>query len=258
MRNTIIIIKLGGSIITDKSKPYTLNLPVIKRLAKEIKKANIPVIIVHGAGSFAHTSAKKYGGKKGYSSLWGVSKVARDAQALDQIMIDELIDAKIPAISFRPNSLFVARKGQLASHNLIAVLEALRQGLVPVLYGDVILDESWKTTIFSGETSTKYLVGFLQDNNVRINKVIQVGITNGVYDLDGVTIPEISKSSYTVLKKDIFESRGTDVTGGMKHKVENALEISSMGVKTYIVNGLQKGTLIEVLQGKVIKGTIVT
>ncbi len=258
MRNTITIIKLGGSIITDKSKPYTLNLPVIKKLAKEIKKANIPVIIVHGAGSFAHTSAKKYGGKKGYSSLWGVAKVARDAQALDQIMIDELIYAKIPAISFRPNSLFVARKGQLASHNLTTVLEALKQGLVPVLYGDVILDQSWNTTIFSGETSTKYLVDFLQDNNVRVNKVIQVGITDGVYDLDGVTIPEISKSSYKVLKKNIFESRGTDVTGGMKHKIENALEISSMGVKTYIVNGLQKDTLIEVLQGKVIKGTIVT
>lgn len=257
MRNTITIIKLGGSIITDKSKPYILNLPVIKRLAKEIKKANIPVIIVHGAGSFAHTSAKKYGGKRGYSSLWGVSKVARDAQALDQIIIDELIDAKIPAISFRPNSLFVARKGQLTSHNLITVLEALKQGLVPVLYGDVIIDRSWNTTIFSGETSTKYLVGFLQDNNVRVDKVIQVGITDGVYDLDGVTIPEISKSSFRVLKKSIFESGGTDVTGGMKHKIENALEISNMGVKTYIVNGLQKDTLIGALQGKVIKGTIV-
>jgi len=247
---SISIIKLGGSIITDKSKPYTPNLPNIKRLAKEIKRANVPIIIVHGAGSFAHTSAKKYGGKKGYTSLWGVAKVSRDAQTLDQIVIDELINAKIPAVSFRPNSLFLSENGQLKAENLETVFTAINQGIVPVLYGDVIMDGKWKTTIFSGETSTKYLVKYLQSKRMQVSKIIQVGVTDGVYGADNNVIMEINISNYKIIKAYLFEVRTVDVTGGMQHKVENALGIARSGVSTYIINGSKKDRLFNTLRGK--------
>jgi len=240
MRNAITIIKLGGSIITDKSRPYIPNLPVLKRLAREIKKSGVPVIIVHGAGSFAHTSAKKYGGKKGYSSQIGISRVFNDAIKINNVVVECLISKRLPAISFRPNSLFVARGGKMKYHNLDAVLLSLKQELIPVLYGDVILDEKWKTTIFSGETIILHLVLFLQKKDIKVEKVIQVGRTDGVQDENGKTIRQISLTSFKKYKKTIFGSNETDVTGGMLHKVEVSLVLAKGNVPTSIISGLKK------------------
>src|SRR5690606_3594630 len=166
----IVIIKLGGSVITDKSTPYSANTDVIQRLAREIKKSHVKVLIVHGQGSFAHTSAKKYGGKKGYLSLFGIANVFKDAMEMNRIVMDCLLSEKIPAVSFRPNSLFVSSLGKMQKHNLEAILAALEQGMVPVLYGDVIMDKKWKTTIFSGETSTAYITDYLMDKKITVGK----------------------------------------------------------------------------------------
>ncbi|OIP57930.1 MAG: hypothetical protein COX79_02945 [Candidatus Levybacteria bacterium CG_4_10_14_0_2_um_filter_36_16] len=248
--NHITIIKFGGSIITDKSKPYTPNLPIIKRLISEIKKVGIPVIVVHGQGSFAHTSAKKYGGKKGYSSLWGIAKVFRDAMEMNRIVMDAFMDAKLPAVSFRPNSLFMAKSGKIFTHNLEVISEALRQGLTPVLYGDVIMDKTWKTTIFSGETSTYHLVNFLSKKKIKVDKIIQVGATDGIYDNNNKTIRNITTNNYEEIKNYLFEAKTTDVTGGMRHKVEEAILVAKKGVATYIINGSRKGELSKLLMSK--------
>jgi len=257
MRNAITIIKLGGSIITDKSRPYIPNLPVLKRLAREIKKSGVPVIIVHGAGSFAHTSAKKYGGKKGYSSQIGISRVFNDAIKINNVVVECLISKRLPAISFRPNSLFVARGGKMKYHNLDAVLLSLKQELIPVLYGDVILDEKWKTTIFSGETIILHLVLFLQKKDIKVEKVIQVGRTDGVQDENGKTIRQISLTSFKKYKKTIFGSNETDVTGGMLHKVEVSLVLAKGNVPTSIISGLKKNELYNSLVYDTNSGTLI-
>ena len=58
----MIILKLGGSVITrkDKNKP-TLDPVNLDRIAQEIANANVDqLIIVHGAGSFGHPYASKF------------------------------------------------------------------------------------------------------------------------------------------------------------------------------------------------------
>lgn len=257
MKKPLTIVKLGGSIITDKSKPYTPNLKAIEDLIKQIKKSEVPVVIIHGAGSYAHTSAKKYGGKRGYKSLLGVATVSYDAQTLNQLILGQLIKAKIPAMTFRPNSLFLSSGGKMEKSLLEPVFEAIKQGIVPVLYGDAIMDTLWKTTIFSGETSTHYLAKDLIESGIKIEKIIQVGTTDGVYDSTGATIPTISKESFSKIKSDITASLNVDVTGGMMHKVERALDMSQTGVPTYIINGLVKNNLLKVLKNEHVKSTII-
>lgn len=254
-KHSYVIIKLGGSLITDKTKPYTANFPVIKRLVREIIGANVHVIIIHGQGSFAHTSAKKYGGKKGYESLLGVATVFKDVMQINSIVMDELIKVKLPAVSFRPNSLFIANKGKMAFHNLEVIVEALKQGLIPVLYGDVILDKVWKTTIFSGETTTAYLVAYLQQRNMKISKIVQAGITDGVYDKEGKTIEEITLDNYKSIKKSISGSVSVDVTGGMLHKVEESLKVAKISIPTFIINGNRKNELKNILMNRQSKFT---
>lgn len=260
MVKPIIFIKLGGSAITDKKIPYKVRAAVIRRLAREIKQADGKnnLIISHGAGSFAHTSAAKFGGKKGYKSRIGIATVSSDATRLNQIVTDIFVDEGLPAISLRPMSMIFAESGKLSKHFFCVLEEVLKQGLMPIVYGDVIWDKKWRSTIFSGEKIISEIAIYLKKNKYKILKVIQVGETNGVYDLDGKTISQINSGGISSLEKIFSENGNADVTGGMKHKVENAILLAQEGIDTVIINGLISNALIKTVNGKKVKGTLIS
>jgi len=257
-RKEVVLIKLGGSIITDKDVPYKPRFNVIKRLAKELGKVKgVSIVLAHGVGSFAHTSAKEFGGKKGYKSKWGIAKVARDAMEINRIVMDILIEEGIPAVSLRPMSMIVTNAGKLKNNFFEVVEEVIKQDLIPVIYGDVIWDKKWKSTIFSGETTLNEVGIYLMKKGFRVNKIIQVSKTNGVYDDKGNTIPSINKTNWKTMEKYMFKETSVDVTGGMKHKIENALLIADKGIKTWIANGIIPNELFHALNGRNIQGTII-
>ncbi len=256
MKN-IVLVKLGGSVITDKSKAYFANVDIIKRLARELKVSKKSLILAHGSGSFGHTSAVRYGGKKGYKSKEGIAKVARDAMEINRIVMDILVKEKIPAISFRPMSMILAKNGQMEENFFQVVELAANQGLTPVVYGDVIWDKKWKSTIYSGETILNRIGIYLKNKGFKIDKIIQVGETNGVYDDKGNTIPQISKNSWQNLRKYVYKPKVKDVTGGMQHKIEDALKMAEIGVNTLLINGKVKNELSNALLNKKVKGTVI-
>jgi len=254
----VILVKLGGSIITDKNVPYKPRIEVIRNLAKELKKVTkASVVLAHGVGSFAHTSAAKYGGKKGYTSKWGIAKVARDAMEINRIVMDILVEEGIPAVSLRPMSMMITDAGKLKNNLFEIIEEVINQDLIPVIYGDVLFDKKWKTTIYSGETTLNEIGIYLMRKGFKVGKIIQVGETNGVYDDKGKTIPSISKGNWRSIEQYVFNSKRADVTGSMKHKIENALQIAEKGVRTWITNGIIPSQLSRALQGKIIRGTII-
>lgn len=254
----VLLIKFGGSIITDKNNPYTAKVDVIKKLAKELKKMEgTSIVLAHGSGSFGHTSAKKFGGKKGYKSKWGIAKVARDAMEINRIVMDILIEEGLPAISLRPMSMMLTEGGKLKKDLFEIVEEVLSQGLMPVVYGDVIWDKKWKSTIYSGETTLNEIGIYLSKKGFKVNKIIQVGETNGVYDNEGNTIPSINKKNWKKIERFVFKSTNIDVTGAMKHKIENALSVSSKGIETWITNGIIPNELFNAMHGKNLHGTII-
>ncbi|HVP26194.1 MAG TPA: hypothetical protein VMT26_00810, partial [Candidatus Bathyarchaeia archaeon] len=60
------ILKIGGSVITDKGEELKARTNVIDRLASEIQRANTNnLVIVHGGGSFGHPIAQRYAIKDG-------------------------------------------------------------------------------------------------------------------------------------------------------------------------------------------------
>lgn len=256
-KKDLIIVKLGGSVVTDKTRPYKIRAAALKRLVKEIKKANVNILVVHGSGSFGHTSAKKYGGKKGYLSKYGIAKVSYDARAINAVVMESFLKEKMPAISLSPMSFTITRAGKLKEDLFKVVDLVLDQQLIPVIYGDVIWDTQWRSTIFSGETTTFYLIKYLLKNKWKIDKVIQVGVTDGVYDEREKTIELINDKNKNLFRANIFKSKGADVTGGMYHKVEQAMKISRLGIKTNIINGLRKNALYNSLLNRKVKGTII-
>lgn len=254
----IILIKFGGSIVTDKDIPYKARPDVIRRLVRELKKIkDVSIVLAHGVGSFAHTSALKYGGKRGYASKWGIAKVARDAMEINRIVMDILIEEGIPAISLRPMSMMITSAGKLKKNLFEIVEETLNQGLMPVVYGDVIWDTKWKSTIYSGEMTLNEIGIYLSKKGFKVDKIIQVGETSGVYDDKRKTIPLISKENWKSIKQYVFNSKRADVTGAMKHKIENALEVADRGIETWIANGIVRNEFYRALEGKTIHGTII-
>lgn len=260
MIKSLYIVKLGGSSITDKNTPYKARKNVIQNLAQEIKKSGAKngLIIAHGSGSFGHTSATKFGGKKGYKSKIGIATVSADAARINQIVTDIFVQEGLPVVSLSPMSMIIAKNGKLDSSFFRVIEEVLKQGLIPVVYGDVIWDKAWKSTIFSGEKTISEIVLFLMKNGYKVEKVIELSQTNGVYDSNGKTVEKIDSKNFNKIGFSFTKGDRMDVTGGMKHKVEVALDLAKKGVNTLIISGQNSKDLGRALREQKVKGTLIS
>lgn len=260
----LILVKLGGSLITDKNKPYTSKPKIISRLAKEIKKAHFlghKIVVSHGSGSFGHTLASKYktvDGIKKKRDIYGLCLVQQDAIAINRIVNEIFLKNKINCLSFVPSSFSFAEDKKLKAIFVEPIVAALRINVVPIVFGDIILDEKTGCCIFSGEATLDNLSSELRKRGFKIEKVIQCGTTNGVYDAHGQTIPKITSKSFGKFKSFILGAGGVDVTGGMLHKVEESLRIAKSGVDVYIVNGREKDNLYQAIISRPKLGTLIT
>ncbi|MBI5356594.1 amino acid kinase [Candidatus Collierbacteria bacterium] len=262
----IILIKLGGSLITDKSRPMTPRPDIIRRLGTEIKSAlskkkNIRIILSHGSGSFGHIPAKKYGTAEGFQDKLGRlgACITNDIAArLNRIVIQELISTGLAVGFIPPSSIFVAENGKTTKVFVDPILILLDKGIIPVIYGDVIWDTKKGSSIFSGETCLKIISRELIKRNWKISRNIQLGIEKGVLDRNGEIIPLITLMKFRKLHKKINGSANPDVTGGMWHKVKESLEMGKFGIETLIASGEVKGLANKALTGKKVSGTIIS
>ncbi len=120
MEQPLVFVKLGGSLITDKTKPYTARPEVIARVATELHRARmkggLALLVGHGGGSFPHVSAAQYRIHKGASDArgWeGFARVQADAARLNRMVVDALLEAGEPAVALQPSVACHARDGRL-------------------------------------------------------------------------------------------------------------------------------------------------
>src|SRR5919205_2886043 len=116
MQNEIVLIKLGGSVVTFKEKPLTPNLKAINNLMRVIARVNVPLIIVHGGGSFGHYWSVKYDmhTKSANYDLHGVSIVHESMIALNQIIVNSMIGMGLNPYGMPPSALTTGHKPMLA------------------------------------------------------------------------------------------------------------------------------------------------
>lgn len=260
----LILIKLGGSVITDKSKPFVARLGVIKRLIREIVQAKKvykgKILIGHGGGSFPHTVAAKYKTQEGIvnkDSIKGFSLTADAAVKINRIVVEEFIKLGLPGVSFSPLSFIYSKDGKPLVVLTPQIIKALEIGLLPVVYGDVIMDETTGFCIYSGEKTLDLLASELS-KYYKVDKIIMVGDTDGVWDKGGKTIVKITPQNFSGIKKSLSGSRATDVTGGMLHKVEESLNLARKeNISTVIINGKKKGNLMKAIVGKDVVSTTI-
>jgi isopentenyl phosphate kinase len=260
----VCLIKFGGSLLTDKTKRNEMNLAIMKRLIGELSevrmKQNTPLILAHGAGSFAHGEAVIYQTQKGFinkNSLLGFAKVADVAATFNRYILRELLDYGIPAISVSPLSFLTAANGEVHSAFFDSIDTLLRTGVMPVVYGDVIADVEQGCTIFSGEKILRTLAT-ASKGKYQIEHVILLSDTDGVLDASAQTIPTITPKNFHRISSLLGEAKGFDVTGGMRHKVMEAIALAKEGIPSVILNGRTRGNLTKALLGEPVKGTVIS
>jgi isopentenyl phosphate kinase len=223
-------IKLGGSVITDKSGEEAADLPLIARLAAEVAAARaarpgLAVVLGHGSGSFGHVYAARYGVHRGVppgGDYSGFALTAGAALRLNRIVVDALLAAGVPALSLQPSAALWASGGQISEWGTAHIGHALRHGLVPVVHGDVAFDSVQGSAIISTEALLTYLT---EETDLRPARVILVG-EDAVYtadprrDPDAQRIPLITATNLDAVLHGAAGSHGVDVTGGMRGKLE--------------------------------------
>jgi isopentenyl phosphate kinase len=265
-----MLLKLGGSVITDKTRPFTARPAVIERLAAEIKRAleergdDLQLIIGHGAGSFGHEVAAKYETHRGAtrSDSWlGFAEVAAAAAELNNIVMTALRQAGVPAMKFQPSASTRTRGEQLMYFETFPLKEVLQHGLVPVVYGDVSVDANQGMSIVSTEKLFDNLARELSPD-----RIILCGQVDGVYVQDPLLNPEadvidsIDSSNWAEVEATLTGSHGVDVTGGMFSKVREMyhLTLAMPPMQAMIMSAEAPGHLEAVLKGQMVDfGTLI-
>jgi len=255
----MLIIKIGGSVITNKTKQNSFKQKVASNLAKEIKKANKEIILVHGAGSFGHILAKKYDLNNGYirkNQIKGFSLTHASVQRLNSLVLNCLHDNDVPAVSISPHMILKLDNHRLFDMNYKIFEDYLGNHFVPVTFGDVVLDKKLGFSICSGDLLVNVLAEYFKPE-----KVVFVIDEDGLYTAN----PKINKNAKfmdEIALRDLEKlttaaDNHADVTRGMGGKVDIIKNVARLGIDTVLLNGNKPGRLYRVLVGKDTKYTIV-
>ncbi len=261
----LTFLKLGGSLITDKTRPHTPRPEVIARLAEEVAAAcrrapALRLVLGHGSGSFGHVPARRYATRQGVHSRegWlGFVEVWREAAALDRLVVDALAEAGLPAIPFQPSASVTAHDGKVLAWDVTPLHRALEAGLLPVVYGDVIFDLERGGTILSTEDLFDFLA-----RQLRPQRVLLAGLEQGVWaDFPQCTrlVSEITPENWQQVAPFLGGSAATDVTGGMFSKVQQSLALARTipGLEARIFSGVMPGMVERALNGEPV-GTVIS
>ena len=233
---SIVLVKVGGSSITHKAVKESLNESALEWFTETIRTVLLlttqndsgtcnstshggqdssSFVIVHGAGSFGHHTAKEFGlrgptepppvssaipssnDKRQHERLMqGLSQTRLSVQKLNHLIVSSLVNAGIPAIGMSPcfslPGLQAHGRGYVEDHDnndgvlLLqqAVQTAVAAGLIPVLHGDACLYGRDGAGILSGDVVMELL-----GTAAWVSRAVFLTDVDGVYTADPHTNP---------------------------------------------------------------------
>lgn len=243
----MILIKLGGSIITNKEKPLSARRKIIDNLAKSLRKIDEPVIIVHGGGSYGHFWSVKYDmhTKERKYDLRGVAIVKNSMIELNKIILNLMLKNKLKPYSLPPTDFMSGNKP--ITKKIKEIEKIAKSGLIPVTYGDALWYGQNKTFILSGDKIMTHLA-----------KILKPRLCIFALNEDGLYSDLKSKKLIHELKgqRPLISQNKMDVTGGMTRKVEEASKISKMGMNVFFVNGNKPERIVKAIKNRKFEGTL--
>ena len=250
---SLTILKIGGSVITDKDSVSVAKKDEIDRISQEIaafrKEVKMPLILVHGAGSFGHPQAIEHM-SKGFNAN-GVYLVHTSVKTLNSMVVDSLNRAGLNALPVHPLSSCLLENGNIAEFQTAQIKLMLERDIVPVLHGDVVMDRILGAAVLSGDRIVPYLATATAASGIGAGSNV-----DGVLDNKGEVIKKITPLSFVDIKKNIQGASSPDVTGGMLGKVLELLELSKKGISSRVFNAAKKNMVSKFLYGEDV-GTLI-
>jgi isopentenyl phosphate kinase len=242
-----------ASVIAKSTSEYFL-APFVDEENKECPNAEATIrnrtrngfVIVHGAGSFGHFTAKEYG-FKGQSTApppttsshtsWDLSKIRRQkhgltktrlsVQHLNRLVVEELVNQGVNAVGISPCfgipglQAHVTLQGHQRDSLQMSVYDTLQAGLIPVLHGDACLYGNDDVGILSGDTLMEIL-----GVQPWVHSIVFITDVDGVFEKDprqdpnARLLPYISVNQYNGEVVTELDASGSshdhDVTGGLQ------------------------------------------
>jgi isopentenyl phosphate kinase len=239
-QNVELIVKIGGSAVTNKREPHQLASKdkfdsVIEQISRVYKRGT-GMIICHGAGSFGHLEAREYGVGDGDASPLGVAATHAAVSRLSWYIVDSLVLRGVPAVSVAPLSHCI-RSGTTGEHEDIAVTACrmLHRGLVPVIHGDAVYGRLGRTQVISADELVYVLA----------MSTLLPGIRRAVFvsDVDGL---------YTKYSQERSGSDGNDDAGALEmtaSRLVTEVTVDDSGEPMWNEAGLQHAPIMAMDRG---------
>ena len=239
------VLKIGGSILTDKSGERGALSEEIERVAGEVASRPGDLVLVHGAGSFGHIPARQYDLSQRFSAE-GLRVTHESVVRLNRLLQEALAAAGVESLPVHPLSCLTLSGGRIESFATEPIKKMLENGIMPLLHGDVAMDLTQRAGIVSGDQLVSYLARALEA------KVVAVGCNVDGVLFSGQPLAEVVRSDLPRIEGEVGGSAGVDVTGGMKGKLDELLELADMGISSVIFNASKEGNIVRALRGEAI------
>jgi isopentenyl phosphate kinase len=255
---SITVVKLGGSILTRKKEAERLRPKLLTRLSKEIAGGPGPIVLLHGAGSFGHPGALRFGLARAppdpaprVHRARGAAIVSAEVRRLHLAVLRALVAAGARPWSVPTATVASNRSGHIADLTVKPFTAAMDRGLVPVAFGDVVPDEDWQFSILSADAIAVELA-----RRLPVLRVLFVSDVPGIYEPKALpehqVVPEVDAALVDRLTP---RGAGPDVTGGIRGKAMAMRAIAALGADAGLISGLQDGLLSRALRGEPVHGS---
>lgn len=235
----LALLKLGGSVITHKDKPLTFNVNAVENISKALKQVNMPMIIVHGGGSFGHYYSVRYDmhSKPDRYDIHGIAVVRTSMVELNNYITSIMVRYGLNPYTIHP-TMFMNGKEPIVD-KVKEVARLAEEGLMPITHGDIMPLNNKYYYILSGDEIMSIFASILKPS-----KIIFALNVDGVYNNmeEKRLIKEISREDEINIS-----NIKVDVTGGMKRKLREAFKITSNGLQVMLINGLKPERIVKAL-----------
>ncbi|HVQ35290.1 MAG TPA: isopentenyl phosphate kinase [Candidatus Bathyarchaeia archaeon] len=263
MARPIVLVKLGGSLLTDKKREGAARTALIRRLAAEIAgsldgAAGPRLVLGHGSGSFGHVAASRAGlvsGKSARRRTDGIARVQRRAADLHRLIVGALEDAGARPFALAPSSFLTTSAGKVESVFADPLFQAVALGMVPVVYGDVVMDRTRGASIVSTEAVFVAIAEEAARRRIPVARAVWLGETDGLHDERGRTVALLSARGASRAARRASGASGVDVTGGIALRLATVARLAGLGIGSHLVDGRPKGAAAAAIAGHHERGT---
>ncbi|ABN69619.1 isopentenyl phosphate kinase [Staphylothermus marinus F1] len=256
--DNIVFVKLGGSFITYKDKPYSINYVALKKTVDILSSVygKTSILLGNGGGSFAHFVVEKY---KMYDKKILLVNCHRVTRLLNSIIVDYLLDHGLLVSTMQTSAIIYG--GVKGFESFIKPLKyLLRNNIIPSIYGECIIDENEVVRIMSTEEVFSILAKY-----INVSRIVLLTDVEGVYTCDpkkcddAELIPRIDKSNIDTVLSRLNETMYMDETGSIYGKVKYMADLSeNLEIPVFIVSGFDVENAVNaILYGKVSRGTVI-